>query len=115
MRLPSTTLTPTKEKAKTIKAKEDKWAKDEDEVVTNPILTSDTAKTLEPIRIVPKEKEKGDNKKANPRITHAPWVIANPKNPAAIAGARITQPEPAINDRMMKRLRRVIRHTNKPI
>jgi hypothetical protein len=97
------------------KVKDDKWEKVEDVVVTLPTLTSETTHTLAPTKIAPKAKAKDDNKKANLRITLAPWAIANPKNPAAIAGAQITQPEPAINDSMMKRLRRAIRHTNKPI
>ena len=98
MRQRSTTLTLTKAKAKTIKAKADTWARDEDAVVTNPTSTSETANHLEPIIIAPKAKAKEATPKANPRIPHEPWAIANQKNPAVIAGVQTTQPEPAIND-----------------
>ncbi len=84
-------------------------------VVKPPTLTSETAHTLEPIKIAPKAKAKDDNQKAKHQIPHVPWAIENPEILAATVVVLTTLHEPVIKDRTMRKMKRVQQHTNKQI
>ena len=84
-------------------------------VVKPPTLTSETAPTLEPIKIAPKAKAKDDNQKVTHQIPHVPWAIENPETLVATVVVLTILHAPVIKDRTMRKMTRVQQHTNKQI
>ncbi len=86
-----------------------------DEDVTDPDLTRATETKLQTPMENPNQKGKGkaETKKANRDHDLVPLTTESHKTHAAIVSVTITLPEPAISDRMTKRMVRQNQHTSK--
>ena len=100
-----------RERVNTLRVKENKRAKDEDEAANE----NNTATHHDPPAQDQKEKAKAEDRKGPPRLPHVPLAIASPKIPAAIVVVPITPPELATKGRMKKRVTRVNNPTNRRI
>ena len=84
----STHPTKERERGNTLRVKEDKWAKDEDEAANE----NKTATHPDPPAQDPKGKAKAEDKKGTPRIPPDPRVTGNLRIPVATAVAPTTLP-----------------------
>ena len=107
---------PTLTKGKVVvQEKETTQEKDVDEDVTDPDPTRATGTKLQTPMENPnqKGKEKAETKKANRDHDLVPLATESHKTHAATVAVTITLLEPAISDRMTKRMVRQNHHTNK--